>query len=105
MREQFQNDISCEIFKCEQFGTDKPREARKLVLQVPRDALAKSVRASGFPFVGAGVLSEYALFPSLTWVDLGATRRNVRTFKPLKMNTIAADHARGQHFNLSQIWR
>jgi len=113
MREQFQNDISCEIFKCEQFGTDKPREARKLVLQVPRDALAKSVRASGFPFVGAGVLSEYALFLSRTWVDLGATRRNARTFtdreqdgqKPLKMNTIAADHARGQHFNLSQIWR
>ena len=90
-----------------------PREARKLMLRVLRDALAKSIRASGSSFVGAGVLSEYALFLSRTWVDLGATRRNARTFtdreqdgqKPLKMNTIAADHARGQHFNLSRIWR
>jgi hypothetical protein len=83
------------------------------MLRVLRDALAKTIRVSGFSFVVAGGLSEYALFPSLTWVDLGATRRNVRTFtdreqdgqKPLKMNTIAADHARGQHFNLSRIWR
>jgi hypothetical protein len=83
------------------------------MLQVLRDALAKSIRASGASFVGAGVISEYALILSQTWVDLGATRRNVRTFtdreqdgqKPLKMNTIAAGHARGQHFNLSRIWR
>ena len=91
----------------------RPRKAQTLMLRALRDALAKSIRASGSSFVGAGVLSEYALFLSRTWVDLGATRRNARTFtdreqdgqKPLKMNTIAADHACGPHFNLSRIWR
>jgi hypothetical protein len=90
-----------------------PREVRKLALRALRDALARSIRAVGFSFVGAGALSEYALLASQTWVDLGATMRNVGTFtdreqdgqKPLKINTIATDHARGKHFNLSWIWR
>ena len=90
-----------------------PREARKLVLQVLWDDPARSIRAPGFSFWGAGALSEYALVPPQTWVDLGATLRNVSSFtdreqdgqNPLKMNTIATDHARWQHFDLSRIWR
>ena len=113
MREQFQTIFLAQSSNVSNSEQTSPREARKLVLRVPWDALAKSIRASGPSFVGAGVLSKYALFLSGTWVDLGATRRNASTFtdreqdgqKPLKMNTIAAGHARGQHFNLSRIWR
>ena len=90
-----------------------PREARKLVLQVLWDDPARSIRAAGLSFVGGGTLKECALLPSQTWVDLGATWRNVSSFtdrqqdgqKPLKMNTIATDRARWQHSDFGRIWR
>jgi hypothetical protein len=90
-----------------------PREARNLVLRALRGALARSIRAAGLSFVGGGTLKECALLPSQTWVDLGATWRNVSSFtdrqqdgqKPLKMNTIATDRARWQHSDFGRIWR